>query len=89
MGRTAEMQAPFFDIEKSPGKRGMRKGAKANFEMALMADGIPAGDVYAMLDAPEGVDRAFAMPNKIKADTIWWEAGAPSRHSCWLTARWP
>ncbi len=68
--------ADFFDLEKFPGKRGMRKGAKANLEMALMADGVPAAEVYATLETPEGQDRAFAMLDKIKADTIWWEAGA-------------
>lgn len=68
--------ADFFDLEKFPGKRGMRKGAKANLEMALMADGVPADEVYAVLETPEGVDRAFAMMDKIKAETIWWEAGA-------------
>lgn len=68
--------ADFFDIEGFPGKRGMRKGAKANLEMALMADGVPADEVYAMLETDEGVDRAFAMLDKIKGDTIWWEAGA-------------
>lgn len=68
--------ADFFDLEKFPGKRAMRKGAKANLEMALMADGVPAAEVYATLETPEGVDRAFAMLDKIKKDTIWWEAGA-------------
>jgi putative spermidine/putrescine transport system substrate-binding protein len=68
--------ADFFDLEKFPGKRAMRKGAKANLEMALMADGVPAADVYATLETPEGVDRAFAMLDKIKAETVWWEAGA-------------
>lgn len=68
--------ADFFDLEKFPGKRAMRKGAKANLEMALMADGVPAADVYATLATPEGVDRAFAELDKIKKDTIWWEAGA-------------
>jgi putative spermidine/putrescine transport system substrate-binding protein len=66
----------FFDLEKFPGKRGMRKGAKANLEMALMADGVPAAEVYATLQTPEGVDRAFAKLDTIKADTVWWEAGA-------------
>ncbi|MCX8510064.1 MAG: ABC transporter substrate-binding protein, partial [Rhodobacteraceae bacterium] len=68
--------ADFFNLEKFPGKRAMRKGAKANLEMALMADGVPASDVYATLATPEGVDRAFAMLDKIKAQTVWWEAGA-------------
>lgn len=68
--------ADFFDTTKIPGKRGLRKGAKANLEMALMGDGVPAGEVYAMLATPEGVDRAFAKLDTIKADTVWWEAGA-------------
>ncbi|GGH57750.1 extracellular solute-binding protein [Frigidibacter albus] len=68
--------ADFFDLEGFPGKRGMRKGAKANLEMALMADGVPADEVYALLETDEGVAQAFAMLDKIKADTIWWEAGA-------------
>ncbi|MBC7139150.1 MAG: ABC transporter substrate-binding protein [Defluviimonas sp.] len=68
--------ADFFDLEKFPGKRGMRKGAKANLEMALMADGVPADEVYATLETDEGIDRAFAMLDKIKDDTVWWEAGA-------------
>jgi putative spermidine/putrescine transport system substrate-binding protein len=68
--------ADFFDLEKFPGKRGMRKGAKANLEMALMGDGVPASEVYAMLETDEGIDRAFAKLDTIKADTIWWEAGA-------------
>ncbi len=68
--------ADFFDTAKFPGKRGMRKGAKANLEMALMADGVPAADVYAKLATPEGVDAAFAKLDTIKKDVIWWEAGA-------------
>ena len=68
--------ADFFDLEKFPGKRGLRKGAKAVLEFALMADGVPAADVYATLATPEGVDRAFAKLDTIKAQTVWWEAGA-------------
>ena len=68
--------ADFFDTAKFPGKRTMRKGAKFNLELALMADGVPAADVYATLGTPEGVDRAFAKLASIKNDVIWWEAGA-------------
>ncbi len=68
--------ADFFDIAKFPGKRGMRKVAKATLEMALMADGVPAGEVYEILGTDAGVDRAFAKLDSIKADIIWWEAGA-------------
>lgn len=68
--------ADFFDLEKFPGKRTMRKGAKFNLELALMADGVPAAEVYQVLGTPEGVDRAFAKLETIKDDVIWWEAGA-------------
>ena len=68
--------ADFFDTTDFPGKRGMRKGAKVNLEMALMADGVPADEVYATLETPEGVDRAFAKLDTIKNDVVWWEAGA-------------
>jgi putative spermidine/putrescine transport system substrate-binding protein len=68
--------ADFFDTEKWPGKRGMRKGPKPNLEFALMADGVPAAEVYDVLSTPEGVDRAFAKLDTIKNDIVWWEAGA-------------
>ncbi|KGJ09683.1 ABC transporter substrate-binding protein [Paracoccus sphaerophysae] len=68
--------ADFFDTAKFPGKRTMRKGAKFNLELALMADGVPAAEVYQVLGTPEGVDRAFKKLDSIKKDVIWWEAGA-------------
>ena len=68
--------ADFFDTEKFPGKRGLRKNPKANLEMALMADGVAAGDVYDVLGTDEGVDRAFAKLDSIKSEVVWWEAGA-------------
>ena len=68
--------ADFFNTKDFPGKRGLRKSAKATLEMALMADGVPAGDVYGILGTDAGVDRAFAKLDSIKDDIVWWEAGA-------------
>lgn len=68
--------ADFFDTKNFPGKRGMRKGPKANLEMALIGDGVAPADVYELLSTPAGVDRAFASLDRIKDDTVWWEAGA-------------
>jgi putative spermidine/putrescine transport system substrate-binding protein len=68
--------ADFFDLTKFPGKRGLRKGPKTNLEFALMADGVPPGEVYSVLATDSGVDRAFAKLDSIKSETIWWEAGA-------------
>ena len=66
----------FFNTADFPGKRGLRKDPKANLEMALMADGVAPADVYDILSTDEGVDRAFAVLDKIKSDIVWWEAGA-------------
>ncbi len=68
--------ADFFDTEKFPGKRGIRKNPKANMEMALMADGVPADEVYSVLATAEGVERALAKMDSIKDQVVWWEAGA-------------
>jgi putative spermidine/putrescine transport system substrate-binding protein len=68
--------ADFFDLEKFPGKRGLKKGAKAVLEFALLGDGVPAAEVYNVLNTPEGVDRAFAKLDSIKSEVVWWEAGA-------------
>jgi putative spermidine/putrescine transport system substrate-binding protein len=68
--------ADFFDLEKFPGKRGLKKGAKAVLEFALMGDGVPPSEVYATLGTPEGVDRAFKKLDSIKDQVVWWEAGA-------------
>jgi putative spermidine/putrescine transport system substrate-binding protein len=53
--------ADFFDRKKFPGRRALSRAApKFNLEMALLADGVPPGDVYKSLETPEGLDRAFA-----------------------------
>ena len=66
----------FFDTDAFPGKRGLRRGPKINLELALMADGVPPEEVYETLATDEGVDRAFAKLDTIKAQITWWEAGA-------------
>ncbi|MGH6934255.1 MAG: ABC transporter substrate-binding protein [Dongiaceae bacterium] len=68
--------ADLFDLQKFPGKRGLRKDAFINLEWALIADGVPVADVYKVLSTPEGVDRAFAKLDTIKSEVVWWEAGA-------------
>ena len=72
----AETIKDFFDLEKFPGKRGLRKSPKANLEMALAADGVAPADIYDVLGTDEGVDRAFEVLDSIKDEVIWWEAGA-------------
>jgi putative spermidine/putrescine transport system substrate-binding protein len=68
--------ADFWDVKKFPGKRGLRKGARYNLEFALMADGVPAGDVYKVLATKDGAERAFKKLTELKPSIQWWEAGA-------------
>lgn len=64
--------ADYWDVEKYPGKRGMLAQAQYTLENAMMADGVAAADVYDELRKPGGVDRAFAMLDKIKPHVVWW-----------------
>lgn len=75
-GEKPSALADFFDLQKFPGKRGMRRGPKINLELALMADGVPPDQVYEVLATPDGVDRAFAKLDSIKPEIVWWQAGA-------------
>ncbi len=68
--------ADFWDVKKTPGKRGLRKGARYNLEFALMADGVKPAEVYKVLGTKEGADRAFKKLTELKPNIQWWEAGA-------------
>jgi putative spermidine/putrescine transport system substrate-binding protein len=82
-----------FDTKRFPGKRALRKFPAQNLEWALMADGVPAADVYKVLATPEGVDRAFKKLDTIKKDVVWWDAGAQppqllASHEVVMTTAW-
>ncbi|MCY4012042.1 MAG: ABC transporter substrate-binding protein [Gammaproteobacteria bacterium] len=66
----------FFDLERFPGRRGMRRSPVVNLEFALLGDGVPVEQVYEVLDTRAGVDRAFRKLDTIKDEIVWWEAGA-------------
>ncbi|WP_437882615.1 ABC transporter substrate-binding protein [Pseudomonas sp. LRF_L74] len=66
----------FWDVQKYPGKRALRKGAKYTLEFALMAGGVSPAEVYKVLATPEGVTRAFKKLDQIKPYIQWWESGA-------------
>lgn len=66
--------ADFWDVEKFPGTRALRNHPLATLEAALLADGVPADQLY-----PLDVDRAFAKLEEIKPHiTVWWTSGAQS-----------
>lgn len=64
--------AEFWDVERFPGRRGLRSRPEDNLEMALIADGVAPRDVY-----PIDVERAFASLDKIKASVAHWIAETP------------
>ncbi len=68
--------ADFWNVEKFPGKRSLRKGAKYTLEFALLADGVKPAEVYDVLATPEGLDRAFKKLDELRPHIVWWEAGA-------------
>jgi len=53
-------------------KIGLQRAAKVTLEMALLADGVSADQVYDVLGTDAGVARAFARLDTIKANIIWW-----------------
>lgn len=64
----------FWDVEAFPGARAMRNDPGATLEIALLADGVPADEIY-----PLDLDRAFAKLDEIKPHiTVWWTSGAQS-----------
>lgn len=67
--------AQLWDTKTFPGKRMLRYGAKMTLEIALMADGVAAQDVYKVLGTREGQDRAFAKLDTIKPDLMFWRSG--------------
>ena len=58
-----------------PGKRLLRSTPKTTLEIALLADGVPAADVYKVLATPAGQKRAFDKLDQIKPQLMWWKSG--------------
>lgn len=65
-----------WNTTRWPGKRALRKQARMTLEIALLADGVSPKDIYPILSASAGVDRAFAKLGQIKPQVQWWETGA-------------
>ena len=63
----------FFDLQRFPGARGLRKSLVVSLEWALMADGVPVDQVYQVLSTDSGVDRAFKVLDRIKKNIVWLE----------------
>lgn len=66
--------ADFFDLEKIPGRRMMRRDSQAMLEITLLADGVAIEDLY-----PLDVDRAFEKIRPILPELLFWSTGAESQ----------
>jgi putative spermidine/putrescine transport system substrate-binding protein len=72
--------ADLFDLERFPGRRGLRRTPMVNLEWALLADGVAPTRVYDLLRTEAGVARAFAPLDTNRDEIVWWEdAGEPAR----------
>lgn len=79
----------FFDVKKYPGPRAMRKTPEGNIELALLADGVPAKNLY---DKGLDVNRALQKLSTIRPYISWWSSGAELQqklsNSCIMAAAW-
>ncbi len=67
--------ADFFDLEKYPGKRGLRPDPHAALVLASIAAGSSPENVYKTLESAQGVEAAFRMLKKLEDDVVWWRTG--------------
>ena len=65
----------FFDLERFPGRRGLRRTPQTNLEWALIADGVEPARVYDVLGTEAGQDRAFEVLTRLKPQVEWWALG--------------
>ena len=69
--------ADFWDVEKFPGPRAMKKWPKHNLEFALLADGVEPGQIYDVLATDEGVARSFKKLDELKPHVkVWFDSWA-------------
>jgi len=74
----AKSWADLWDLKKFPGKRTLAAGTNAadgaTYEIALLADGVPADKLY-----PLDWDRALRSLDRLRGDIVkWWANGAES-----------
>ena len=63
----------FFDLDGFPGGRAVERSPDAILEWALMAEGVPASQVYDLLSTDRGLRLAFRKLDEIRDAIVWWE----------------
>ncbi|WP_440995159.1 ABC transporter substrate-binding protein [Arhodomonas sp. SL1] len=68
--------ADFFDLERFPGGRALRKAPVGMFEWALRAYGVPRRQIYDLLSTERGLSLALRKLDEIRPALTWWHSGA-------------
>ena len=75
-GEKPRSVADFFDLERFPGKRALRKAPVGMFEWALRSYGVPGAQIYDLLSTERGLQLAFRRLNEISDRLVWWRGGS-------------
>ena len=67
--------ADYFNLEKFPGKRGMRPDPHAALILASLATGATHENVYKTLESAQGVEAAFRKLKQVETEIVWWRTG--------------
>lgn len=79
LGEKPTTISDFFDLERFPGKRALQRNPDVILEWALMAEGVPATQVYDLLSTDRGLQLAFRKLEELRGSIIWWEGvGTPA-----------
>jgi putative spermidine/putrescine transport system substrate-binding protein len=73
-GKHPQSWADVFDVNRFPGRRSLRDRVNPMLEIALLADGVKADNLY-----PLDVDRAFKKMDTIKKHAVFWTTNAQSQ----------
>lgn len=65
--------ADFFDLNRFPGKRGLRKSPGTILEWALLAEGVPISQIYDLLSTERGLRLAFKRLERLRGNIVWWD----------------
>jgi len=75
-GEKPHTVSDFFDIERFPGKRALRREPIAVLEWALLSYGVPISQIYDLLSTDRGMRLAIRKLDRIRDHIIWWESGS-------------
>ncbi len=75
-GEKPQTVSDFFDIERFPGNRALRRQPIAVLEWALMSYGVPISQLYDLLSTERGMRLAFRKLDKIRDHIVWWDNGS-------------